>query len=150
MPWLGLAAARRAKEIWLDRWEIKSCFLFSRGEDRLWKTALRCLWKFRKSESVPWVTKLKINVDLEPSSLNRSPKSIISSALMEVVWWLKWRKSLAFENGLTVDIKDFIFTLEPEDNLFCYCCWISGAFHSLHLICSSQLKNCFSFFFFFF
>lgn len=37
---------------------------------------------------------------------------------MQVVWWLKRRKKLSFENRLTVDIKDFIFTLEPEDNLF--------------------------------
>lgn len=88
-------------------------FFFSGVEDRLWKTDLRCLWKFPKSE-----TALKINVDPEPDSLNRSPNSIISSALMQVVWWLKRRKKLSFENRLTVDIKDFIFTLEPEDNLF--------------------------------
>lgn len=119
----------------------KGLFPFSGGEDRLWKTALRCLWKFRKSECVPWVTELMINVDPERGSLNRSPNSIISSALMQVVWWLKWQKRLSFEIGLTVDVKDFIFTLEPEDNLFC-CCWISGAFHSPHLICSSQLRDC--------
>lgn len=54
------------------------------------------------------------------------------------------QKKLSFENRLTVDIKGLIFTLEPEDNLFFFC-WISGAFHSRHLISSSQLQDYFIF-----
>lgn len=58
---------------------------------------------------------------------------------MQVVWWLKRRKKLSFENRLTVDIKDFIFTLEPEDNLFLVEFQGLSIVHILSLALSSRI-----------
>lgn len=53
------------------------------------------------------VKELKINVCPEPSSLNHSPNSLISSALMQVVGCFKEEKKCSFENRFIVVKKHF-------------------------------------------
>lgn len=140
MPWLGLAAARRAKEMWLDRWEIKSCFLFSGVEDRHWKTDLRCLWKLLKFESVPWSDGAEDQCGpgtrlTEPfSKFNnffRLDASCMTVEAAEKAFF--WKQAHSW-------YKRFYFHFRTwRQPLFW---WISGAFHSAYLISSSQLQDC--------
>lgn len=109
MLWLGLAdiQSERDGEMWLDRWAIRKCF--SQGEDRLWKQTWGVFENSQSRSLYCEVKELKINVCRNPSSLNLSLNSLISSALIQVAGCLMEQEKCSFENMLSVFIETIFF-----------------------------------------
>lgn len=115
MLWLGLAdiQSERDGEMWLDRWAIRKCF--SQGEDRLWKQTWGVFENSQSRSLYCEVKELKINVCRNPSSLNLSLNSLISSALIQVAGCLMEQEKCSFENMLSVVIETHLFFFLPEE-----------------------------------